>query len=366
MSDLKQRIYHIDALRCFCMIFGLAVHGATIGTATYISWIPEASGLFRMAAFFVVSGYFTAMMCLRSDYRTFLTNRSRMLLVPFVSALILLNPVTIWLFQWFHGGGNMLTNPGWTHPAKVWHLHLWFLISLFIYAALAPLVLKLAVTRPVEAAVAWLIRLPVWARMTLLSLLVAACVVLTRGFADVVVSPFVPHQLEFISQRTFNYAAFFMMGLVAYRHRALFDTMHTIFWPGLILFGALLYVHPMWAAELPRSIERVAYWFVRSALIFTIVCALLELFRRMVKTGSPMLSRLTDGVYTFYIFHFLVIYIIANLVHPLTNNLYVIFAAIMIIGYPLLFLIHEKLIAPSPLLTLLFNGKVKPRPVPAS
>lgn len=358
MSDLNRRIYHIDALRCFCMLFGLAVHAATIGTARYYSWIPDVSGLFRMAAFFLVSGYFTAMMCLRSDYRTFLTNRGRMLLLPFVSALILLNPATLWLFQWFHGGGNMLTNPGWSHPAKVWHLHLWFLISLFLYAAVSPLVLKLAVSRPFKVVIVSLERMPSSARMAVLTLLVASCVVLMRGFADSVLYRFIPGPLEFISQRTFNYFAFFLTGLVAYRHRFLFDALHTIFWPGLILFAVLAASHGLWASELPWALERIAYWFVRSALVFTIVCALLELFRRMVKGGSPLLTRLTDGVYSFYIFHFLIIYIIAGIVHPIVSNLYVVFCVVLIAGYPLLFLIHEKIISPSPVLTLLFNGKV--------
>ena len=70
-----------------------------------------------------------------------------------------------------------------------------------------------------------------------------------------------------------------------------------------------------------------------------------------------MLSRLTDGVYSFYIFHFLLIYIIADLLRPFTDNVYLTFAVILAAGFPALFLIHERVIAPSPLLTLLFNGK---------
>ncbi len=70
-------------------------------------------------------------------------------------------------------------------------------------------------------------------------------------------------------------------------------------------------------------------------------------------------------VYSFYMFHFLIIYIIANLMLNLTDNLYLIFAAILLAGFPILVAIHEKIIARSPLLMLLFNGKIVRRAVPA-
>ena len=66
-------------------------------------------------------------------------------------------------------------------------------------------------------------------------------------------------------------------------------------------------------------------------------------------------------MYSFYIFHFLIIYIIANLLRPFTDNAYLTFAVILAAGFPLLFLIHERLIARSALLTLLFNGKAAKR-----
>ena len=348
------------------MLYGLVLHATLIGNNPLFIVIRDISGLFRMDAFFLISGYFTVMLCVRSSYRAFMINRARTLLVPFMAALILLNPLSWWLLQWFHGGGNALVNRDWSRPGTVWHMHLWFLLTLFVYVAVAPLVLKLASSRPVTAALEWMMQRAVAVRMLLLSILVGGCVVALRGFADIVVMPWVPGPLEFVTQRTFNFFAYFAVGMVAYRNRTLFGTLHNVFWPGLILFGAVTYFSPYLVADLPHALQKIIYWFARSALVFNIVCALLKISSLLIKTGSPLLSRMTDGVYTFYIFHFLIIYMIANLVHPFTNNIYLIYVLILIIGYPLLFLIHEKLIAPSPLLTLLFNGKVKPRPVPAS
>ena len=353
----------MDALRCFCMLFGLLVHGATIGSTPLFSAITEVSDHFRMATFFLVSGFFTAMVYQRSDLPSFLRNRGRLILLPFITALILLNPVTLWLIQLYHGGGESFVeffSGGWRLPLPgplVWHLHLWFLISLFIYAMLTPAIAAISGSAPVSRAVRWLTGLPALAGLTLLALLVGIMVTLLRGLNDGLVTPLLFTPGAFLPMATLNYLTYFAMGVLAFRHRDLFDLMHRLFWPGLILFGGAYLLHDLFADALPRSVERMTYWVPRAGFIFLIVCGMMAVARSLVTRGSPALSRLTDGVYSFYIFHFLVIYSIANLVHPLTNNVYLTFLIVVLAGFPVLFLIHEKLIARSPLLTLLFNGK---------
>ena len=360
----QQRIYHLDALRCFCMLFGLALHGATIGNGWFFIAIKDASDHFRMATFFLVSGFFTTMVFLRSGVQAFLVNRGRLILIPLVSGLVLLNPLTLWLIQRYHGGGESFSSfflgGGWRLPLPgpmVWHLHLWFLISLFLYALLTPLLSALAGSAPVSRAVRWLTGLPGSAGLLLLTLLFGVAVTLLRGLNDAVVTPLFFQPNAFLPMATLNYLAYFAIGVLAFRHRDLFDLMHRLFWPGLLLFGAAYLLHPLFEDQLPRALERVTYWIPRAGFIFLIVCGLMAIARRLVTRGTPMLSRLTDGVYSFYIFHFLLIYIIANLLRPFTDNVYLTFAVILAAGFPALFLIHERVIAPSPLLTLLFNGK---------
>lgn len=367
MAASGPRIYHLDALRCFCMLFGLLLHGATIGSNPLFDAVKLTSAHFRMATFFLISGFFTAMVCSRSDLRAYLVNRGRLILVPFVAGVLLLNPVTNWLIQLYHDGGESLVDyidGGWRLPLPgpmVWHLHLWFLISLFVYAVLTPPVLALAGSRRADRAVAWLAQRPAAVQLLVMALLVALCVTGLRAIADQLLVPALPLRATFLVQATSNYFAYFAAGLFAFRHRVLFESMHRLFWVGLILFGGAYALHPMVADSLPRALERTSYWIARSGFIFLIVCGLMAVARRLVTKGSPLLSRLTDGVYSFYIFHFLVIYIIANLMRPFIDNLYLTYLVILAAGYPLLFLIHERLVAPSPLLTLLFNGKVATR-----
>jgi glucans biosynthesis protein C len=372
MAAPGQRIHHLDALRCFCMLFGLLVHGATIGNNLLFEAVKEVSDHFRMATFFVVSGYFTAMVASRGDVATYLTNRSRLLLVPLGAGLVLLNPVTNWLIQLYHGGGVSFADyfaGGWRLDLAgpgVWHLHLWFLISLFLYALATPLLLRIGGSGPVTKAVARVARAGNGRVLLLLAAMVGLCVVVLRGIADTILVPMLPGSWMFLVQATCNYFAFFAAGLLAFSHQRLFDSMHQLFWLGLLLFGAAYFAQPLLADALPRGLERASYWLLRSGFIFLLVCALLTLARRLVTRGSPFLSRLTDGVYSFYLFHFLAIYVIANLMRPWTDNLYLTYAVILLVGYPLLFVIHERLIAPSRLMTFLFNGKTAARKVTAA
>ncbi len=368
MTGNAQRLHHMDALRCFCMLVGLAVHGATVGDNLLFTLIAEVSDHFRMATFFLVSGFFTTMVFLRSGVQAFLANRGRLILIPLASGLVLLNPLTLWLIQRYHGGGesfsNFFLNGGWRLPLPgpmVWHLHLWFLISLFLYALLTPALAALAGSGPATRFVRWLTGLRGSAGLLLLTLLFGVTVTLMRGLNDAVVTPLFFRPDAFLPMATLNYFAYFAVGVLAFRHRDLFDLMHRLFWPGLLLFGGAYLLHPLFEDELPRTLERVTYWIARAGFIFLIVCGLMAVARRLVTRGTPMLSRLTDGVYSFYIFHFLIIYIIANLLRPFTDNAYLTFAVILAAGFPLLFLIHERLIARSALLTLLFNGKAAKR-----
>ncbi|MFN7398974.1 MAG: acyltransferase family protein, partial [Sandaracinobacter sp.] len=177
------------------MLFGLLLHGATIGSNPLFDAVKLTSEHFRMATFFLISGFFTAMVCSRSDLRAYLVNRGRLILVPFVAGVLLLNPVTNWLIQLYHDGGESLVDyidGGWRLPLPgptVWHLHLWFLISLFVYAVLTPPVLALAGSGRADRAVAWLAQRPAAAQLLVMTLVVALCVTGWRAIAAPLLVP---------------------------------------------------------------------------------------------------------------------------------------------------------------------------------
>lgn len=369
-----KRIYHLDAVRCFCMLFGLMVHGSTIGSGWLFDGIKDISEHFRMAAFFLVSGYFSAMVASRQPLGDFLRNRSRLVLVPLAAGLLLLNPLTNWLIHWFHGNpmtvGQWLDG-GWRLPVNPpaqsnWHLHLWFLFSLFAYALLTPALLAggrgLLKLRPV----AWLME----DRATtpfILALATGAATVLLRALHDQVLHLPQGHPMHFIAMATLVHLPFFTLGLLAYIHRGLYESLHRLPLITLAFFAIAYWAQLTYGAQLPWVLERASYFMARAGFMLMIVITLLALARRLVTSGSPALKTLTDSVYSFYIFHFLAIYLIAVIAQQFTTNLYLIFAIILLVGYPALLALHTRVIARSRFLLWLWNGKpLAPARAPAS
>jgi glucan biosynthesis protein C len=361
----RQRIYHLDAVRCFCMLFGLMVHGSTIGEGWLFEAIKESSEHFRMAAFFLVSGFFTTLVCSRSEFHAFAINRSRMILLPLAAGLVLLNPITNWLIHWFHGQPMSLSawfGGGWRQPLgppaqSNWHLHLWFLFSLFAYAMLTPLLLKLARVPLVGTTVDALTRRMSRLLPALLALAVGIATVLLRALHDQLLHLPDGHPFHYVVMATLAYFPFFAIGSLAFVQGSLFESLHRLPLFALALFGIAYLGHDQLAAGLPHWLERASFHLSKSGFIFLIVCSILWLARKLVTNGSPTLSMLTSAVYSFYIFHFLAIYLIATAAQMLTGNIYLVFAAILVIGYPSLLWVHRRFVEPVPFMAWLWNGK---------
>lgn len=105
------RQHHVDALRAFAMLLGIAVHAAlSFGGTPWIvadaakseglRWLFEAIHGFRMQLFFFVSGYFTMLLYRRRGLGALLEQRFQRVLVPlllgFVTVVPLLQLVSVW------------------------------------------------------------------------------------------------------------------------------------------------------------------------------------------------------------------------------------------------------------------------------
>lgn len=363
------RIHHMDAVRCFCMLYGLLVHGATIAERPLFTMIQASSEYFRMATFFLVSGFFAAMVAARRPAGDFLRHRAWMLLVPLLAGLLLLNPVTNWLTLWAHGYPMRFSEwlgGGWRLAAEVlprhanWHLHLWFLFCLVFYALLTPglnRIFRLASVARFGAAVQ---TRPALAPL-LLAVGLGGATVLLRGLYDQLPEHAGgSHPFQYILMASFGYFPFFALGALAFAERPVFESLHRLPLFGLLLFGAAHAAWPLVEPELPRAIGRAGHFFFHAAFMLMIVMTILHVARKYFSRGSRWLSMLTDSVYSFYLFHLLLIYAVMVMMLNVTTNPYLIFSAIIVTGYPLLLVFHVNVIARSPFLLWLFNGKSWP------
>lgn len=107
-----QRRHDLDALRAFAMLLGLALHTAmsfvpaapwsvqdTQANALFGVFVAAVHG-FRMQLFFLVSGFFTAMLWRGRGLRAVLTQRLKRVLLPCLLGLVTILPLGHWVSSW--------------------------------------------------------------------------------------------------------------------------------------------------------------------------------------------------------------------------------------------------------------------------
>lgn len=360
------RLHYLDAMRSVLMLLGVVLHAARpydshawrvkdearLALLDGLVWVIH---LFRMPAFFVVAGFFAMYLLGRRDTPTFLRERFRRVLIPFVATLITVNVAQVWVTVGDGGGAGFLQGallPAWASGS--WVSHLWFLALLAVYflvvALFAPLLRKLAA--PTSAAW-WGSR---WALFLVLSAaviapLVVAVLVKLAGSAlsTPVLGMFRPDELLW-------YLPCFAVGMLLQLWPQLMDRFARCSVPlfALAVWGAV-------GAYLTEGREEVAYRaanIVATALLsWMVVRVVFSLFRDWADRPSRVFGYLSDASYSIYLFHHLTVIVIATALLPVELGAGVKFAIVLAVASALPLAIHHFLIRRSAVLAYLFNGR---------
>lgn len=135
MSDRipEGRLPGLDVARAWMMLLGIIVHGTAfslfhIKAHYWLATVGLVSGLFRMEAFFAISGLLAAKVIAKTPKREWLSKRATSLLVPFLFGVLVVNPI-----------GYILSNLLQQRPAltavRLDIGHMWFLLTLFVCCA---------------------------------------------------------------------------------------------------------------------------------------------------------------------------------------------------------------------------------------
>lgn len=156
------RYHHLDALRAIMMILGIVIHSAlTYGIKDHSShWgitdpmtrhisfdaLADLIHLFRMPIFFVIAGFFSAMLFYERSARAMIKNRIRRVLLPFIAGVLILIPISMVAFKHSIRQVRFITqmnmDSDYTFMSMTWGesismMHLWFLYYLMLICFIA-------------------------------------------------------------------------------------------------------------------------------------------------------------------------------------------------------------------------------------
>ena len=356
----RERFHFLDVARALLMLLGIPFHAALVyahtswivdspDTLPGLAWFPTALSTFRMPGFFVIAGFFAAMILQRRPARAWLRSRVVRLGLPLLTGAAVIVPLQ-----------NLMLHDGPAGAARLPVLagplilsHLWFLPVLLILSAM----LALGWSR--LSRLHWP-DLPVWAIGLICALWNLALraeytfpgwkLTLLDGLLDL--------------EAVLIYAPFFLLGAVARCNPATFARLRTWSWPtaALGLAAAVAYVATYHAQDRPHIVIEVM------SAGFAAVCisqALLALLARIADRAIPAVDRLVDASFSIYLFHHPIIIALALMLVPVRFPPLVEWIAICLATLALSYGLH-RLLRRSTLLLFLFNGVPPRRPWDAS
>jgi glucan biosynthesis protein C len=318
--------------------------------------------LFRMPAFFVISGFFAVLTMQKYGTKRFFKVRLTRIAVPLVVTALTVNSLQAYL----------LAAAGW-HPFVVtgylrqgeWVSHLWFLLNLLVYLTIATVVGTWCpdlIERVARLAQAVFLSVPTLSWLFFLPLF--AVVVKTAGHLGAPIYVMLWGDVDVFS--LVSYLAFFSFGALLARDRALPQRLASI---NLIAtFGIMIAAIWGWQAFGAHEglLDGVARTWCESLAIWSSTLACFAAFARFATRKSPFFLWLSDASYTIYLFHQLFVVFFGLLLIQLGVGGWVGVFLLVAVVASCSALIHQYLIRPNPSLRFLFNGKTSeafPSPV---
>ena len=323
------RYHALDGLRAAMMLLGIVLHtGVSYITQPLDVWpYQDAQGsvvfdllvfvihLFRMPVFFVMAGFFAALLYTRRGARPFAGNRVQRVVLPLILGWLVLFPATLYASQFAQSAGSTGAPPVAASRLGLaqinWEqvlVHLWFLYYLVIFytvsLALAPLVARVPANR--KARLADIFRAALTSRWRALLFGVPTAVTLypmEMGLLETL--PSLTPPLRILAA----YGVFFGFGWALFLQRDLLETFRRGAWKQVALCVPVLVVMLAGLAAVTLSPDRqdarahltvvVAGGLATWMLIF----ALTGLFLRYCERPSATWRYLADASYWLYLTH---------------------------------------------------------------
>ena len=350
-KPLSPRFHELDALRATAMLLGIVLHA-------FLFLIPDAWPIqhsdppalvywislnvihgFRMPVFFLLSGFFTAMLWERRGLRQLTLHRAKRIALPLALGCVSVIPVSMWAFM-----GGEFNLAFWPFYWLYGFHHLWFLWILLWLCVVFLVLARLGVqfTRP---AVWWL--------------LVPLTLAPQMLMQEQIVGPDTSDGLTPNPLVLGYYACFFFFGAFFYRRGfAMRRRWAFLLLPGLLLAfpAAFVMLFPSeeaaWALPVSEVIQVAYTWLMCFGLI--------GLFRLIASRERPWVRYVSDSSYWLYLWHLPLIVFAQRLVLTWPINAHLKFLLICVTVTAVLLATYQLGVRYTPIGTMLTGKRTRP------
>ncbi len=361
-----ERIHYLDSMRAVLMVFGILLHTANIFSPSH-SWLVSSDetsiifavisnfiNLFRMPAFFMVSGFFFTHIYLKKQ-RIAITDRLLRLLVPLFFIAITLNVVQEIIINSFYNQPQDLVR---FFTEGRWVSHLWFLINLSIYNLIFwTLITFSPIQTLLRTTSAFLAKNIVYLFAIVIFPFLISGIYSLNNFFDIysnlfnVTSPF---ELLFYSQ-------FFVVGLFFGYSK---DLLSRFSKPGkkeLFTFLLAYFLSFIFRdlTETNSPLYEVASAYNQSVLILFLSSMCFFFFKHFLDYKNHFLSLVSTSSYSIYLLHHIVVVALGIIFISLPVSIYIAYPVIVVLTFLITIIAHQG-ISRSIILSFLING-LRPR-----
>jgi glucans biosynthesis protein C len=365
------RYHALDSLRATMMLLGIYLH-VVVGYSGDGNWPyidPHPTGVlnftlgiihsFRMPAFYVMAGFFGALLWNRRGPASFVSNRVHRIALPFALFWIWMFPLTSAIVVGLQRGTHAIV-PFFTSGmflTKLHPMHMWFLEYLILLYALGALVAFVARSWPrgvhnrIHAAFRWALLRPY--APVLAALLSWLPLTAMRGnLRDV--SGLMPDPVILVA-----YIVPFTFGWLLYHSRDLLPRFERSIWVYIGLGVPAFLVYGL--------VPGAAHPFVKAAgnvlLCWFLTFATIGLFLRHASAESPRWRYMSDSSYWLYLMHLPVVVLLQVAMLPVPLPALAKVPLVLALAVGLLVISYDLFVRPTWIGQLL-NGRRYPRGVP--
>jgi len=372
MRATCDHVFFMDPMRGILMALGVLLHSAQVFNAEK-SWLiySEASStiaehlvmvihLFRMPAFFIVSGFFTLLTLGKYGPKEFLKLRMERVLVPLVVVALTINSLQAWILA--ESGWRTFTLTQYLLGGQ-WISHLWFLVYLLVFFVLSYSSAHLARFIPRRVLISLqslLITLPLWVVLLVMPVYYLALLTAAKLFPAL----YRPWLGVLSLYDLFYFLQFFCFGIVLCAYRPLFKsfTELSVTKTGFLL---VVWLFAFFCAEgLEYDIIKKIAQSYSAILVVWIGCHFVfSLFKKYGDRPSTFSMFTASVSYTVYLFHHVLVIVFGLLLIQLniggTPGLILLASSVLLTTV----LIDLFVISRYSLASYLFNGvRVRGRP----